>query len=81
MQIDLSETTLSIAKNQATAAGFSSVNDYIANLITDQQSGNLDNRSTRAEALEKLHQLRQEVPKFSTEEIVDMVREARVDLL
>lgn len=81
MQINLSETTLSIAKSQADAAGFSNVNDYIANLIAHQPSGDSDNHLTRTKALEQLRKLRKEVPKLSDNTIVELVHEARAELL
>lgn len=80
MQINIPDDAGALARQQAEAAGFPSVNDYVANLIRHQPRGGASGL-TRAEALEDLRQLRKEIPKLSTQEIVELVHEARADLL
>jgi hypothetical protein len=68
-----------LAKIQAAAAGFTSVDEYIANLIRRQPSR--ESSRSREKALQELRQLRKELPKLGAEEIVRFVQESRADLL
>jgi hypothetical protein len=79
MQISIPPDAELLAKNQATAAGFASIDDYVANLIR-RQPGRESNGS-RKEAFRELQQLRKELPRLSATEIVRSVHEARTDLL
>jgi hypothetical protein len=78
MHISLPHDAEMLAKNQAAAAGFNSIDDYVANLIR-RQSGRVKS-STRERAFQELRQLRKELPKLSPAEIVRSVHEARTDL-
>ena len=78
MQVSIPHDAEMLAKNQAAAAGFASVDEYIANLIRCQPGR--ETSLSRDQALQDLRQLRKELPKLRTEEIVRSVREARTDL-
>jgi hypothetical protein len=78
MRIDIPKDAASLARGQAEAAGFASVDEYVANLIR--------HRSRTAslslnEALADLKSLRSETPKMTSEEIVELVAQSRADLL
>ena len=79
MQVSIPQDAETLAKSQAAAAGFASVDEYIANLIRSQPSR--ESSRSRDTAFQVLRQLRKELPKLRTEEIVRSVREARTDLL
>ena len=79
MQISIPPDAELLAKNQATAAGFANIDDYVANLIR-RQSGRESNGS-REKAFQELRQLRKELPRLSATEIIHSVHEARTDLL
>lgn len=84
MQIELPKDTEQLAQDQAAAAGFASVDEYIADLIRHRKPAVKANRKVdpevverRRKAFEEIRRLRAETPKFSREEIVEMVREGR----
>ncbi len=79
MQITIPDDAGALARTQAAAAGFPDVGDYVANLIRHQPRRNADALS-REQALKDLRQLREELPKLSSHEIVEMVHDARADL-
>ncbi len=79
MHISLPQDAGLLAKSQADAAGFNSIDEYVANLIRRQPGP--DSAPRRASAFEELRQLRKELPKFDVTEIVRSVHEARTDLL
>jgi hypothetical protein len=78
MQISIPPDAELLAKSQAIAAGFTSIDDYVANLIR-RQPGRESNGS-REKAFQELRQLRKELPKLGAAEIVRSVHEARTDL-
>jgi len=78
MDISIPPDAEILARSQAAAAGFASIDEYVANLIR-RQPGRESNGS-REEAFRKLRQLRQELPKLAPAEIVRAVHEARADL-
>ena len=77
MHIEIPKDAEALARGQAEAAGFASVDEYITNLIRDR-CGAVS--LSREEALVDLKRLRSETPKMTSEEIVDLVTEARADL-
>jgi hypothetical protein len=77
MQIDIPQDAEGLARGQAAAAGFASVDEYVANLIRHRAKST---KLTREQALTKLRKLRAETPKLSREQIVEMVSESRADL-
>jgi hypothetical protein len=77
MQIEIPKDAEVLVKGQADAAGFTNVEDYIANLIRNHTPAV---KLTREQALSKLRKLRSKTPKMTQQEIVDMVAEARADL-
>lgn len=79
MDISIPHDAEMLAKSQAAAAGFDSIDEYVANLIRRQPAGMPP--GSRARGFQELRQLRQELPKLSTAEIVRSVHEARADLL
>ena len=79
MHISLPHDAETLAKSQAAAAGFVSIDEYVANLIRRQPDRKPSN--TREQAFQELRQLRSELPKLGPAEIVRSVHEARTDLL
>ena len=79
MHISLPHDAELLAKSQAAAAGFNSIDDYVANLIRRQPGR--ESSTYRERAFQELRQLRKELPKLSPAEIVRSVHEARSDLL
>ena len=77
MHIEIPKDAEALARGQAEAAGFASVDEYITNLIRDR-CGAVS--LSREEALVDLKRLRSETPKMTSEEIVELVTEARADL-
>jgi len=77
MKIVIPKDAASLARSQADAAGFASVDEYVASLIRDR-----DNPSEfrRKEALEALRDLRGRTPKMTRQEIVALVSEGREQL-
>ena len=74
MQINIPSGFEGFVLGKAAAAGFADVNEYVIRLIEN------DGRQSRPEAgaaLQKLRELRAEVPKMTREEIVDLVAEGR----
>lgn len=78
MQITITDDAARLATLQATAAGFASVEHYIEDLIRYQ--ANAESSMRRKDAFANINSLREELPKFSTEAIVELVRESRHDL-
>lgn len=78
MHISIPHDAEMLAKSQAAAAGFDSIDDYVANLIRRQPGR--ESISSRQRAFQELRQLRKELPKLGTSEIVRSVHEARTDL-
>ena len=78
MHIEIPKDAEILARGQAEAAGFASVDEYVTNLIRYRSTAA---SLSREEALADLKRLRSETPKMTTEEIVDLVAEARADLL
>jgi hypothetical protein len=78
MQISLPLDAEILAKSQATAAGFTNIDEYVANLIRRQPGKATAN--SREQAFQELRKLRQELPKLSAVEIVRSVHDARTDL-
>jgi hypothetical protein len=78
MQITIPRDAELLAQSQAAAAGFASVDDYIANLIRLQPRRELI--GSRDQALQDLGRLRTELPKLTRDEIVQSVQEGRTDL-
>jgi hypothetical protein len=78
MHISIPPDTELLAMSQAAAAGFTSIDEYVANLIRCQPNPVLP--STREKALQELRQLRKELPQLSATEIVHLVHDARADL-
>jgi hypothetical protein len=79
MEISIPHDAEMLAKRQAAAAGFDSIDEYVANLIRRQPAGTPP--GSRSRGFQELRQLRQELPKLSTAEILRSVHEARADLL
>lgn len=79
MQITIPDDALALAKTQAEAAGFENVGDYVANLIRRHGVAKKNGLSP-SDAIKDLRELRRELPKLSTGEIVDLVHDARTDL-
>lgn len=77
MDITIPGDTEAFARDQAAAAGFSNVSDYIVCLL-NADAGKKPRRSTE-EALADLAALRAEVPKMTPDEVVALVAEARAD--
>jgi hypothetical protein len=78
MEISIPPDAEMLAKTQAAAAGFTSIDDYVANLIRRQRGR--ESNGSRELAFRELRRLRQELPKLSAAEIVRSVHEARTDL-
>jgi hypothetical protein len=78
VQISIPQDAENLARNQAAAAGFANVDDYIANLIRRQPGQNAT--LPRIRAFQELQKLREELPKLGAEEIVRLVHDARTDL-
>ena len=78
MHISIPHDAEMLAKSQAAAAGFDSIDDYVANLIRRQPARELS--TSRQSAFQELRQLRKELPKLGAAEIVRSVHEARTDL-
>jgi len=74
MQINIPADSEAFVLGKAAAAGFTDVNEYVIRLIEKDGSGR---KPASPPALEKLRQLRSEVSKMTTEEIVDLVGEGR----
>jgi hypothetical protein len=79
MHISLPLDAELLAKSQADAGGFNSIDEYVANLIRRQPGP--ESTPSRESAFEGLRQLRKELPKIEAAEIVRSVHEARTDLL
>jgi len=79
MQISIPPDAELLARAQAASAGFANIDEYVANLIRRQRVQ--ESNGSRKAALADLQQLRQELPKLGTAEIVRSVHEARTDLL
>ena len=77
MRIEIPKDAEMLAKGQAEAAGFSSVDEYVTNLI---RRNTPTTKLTREQALENLRKLRAEIPKMTRQAIVNMVAEARAEL-
>jgi len=77
MHIEIPKDAEALARGQAEAAGFASVDECVTNLIRDR-SGAVS--LSREDALDDLKKLRSETPKMTSEEIVDLVTQARADL-
>jgi hypothetical protein len=78
MSISIPPDAEQLARAQAAAAGFSSVDAYLENLVRRQTA--CDATSRRGKALDELRLLRKELPKLSATEIVRSLHEARADL-
>ena len=77
MQIEIPPDAEDLAKGQAAAAGFESVDEYVASLI--RRSG-VPTRPLQEQTLDRLRLLRARTPKLSADEIVTMAAEARFGL-
>ncbi len=75
MQISLPREAELLANSQAAAAGFTSIDEYLASLILRQPNG--ESSTTRETAFHELQKLRKELPKLGAAEIVRTVHEAR----
>jgi hypothetical protein len=74
MTLQLSPTTEAALREKAFAAGFSSVEEFLSDLVAPprrQAKLSLD------EAMEELRRLRKTTPRMTTEEVVAMIREDR----
>jgi hypothetical protein len=78
MHISIPPDAELLARSQATAAGFNSIDDYVANLIRRQPDR--ESSRSRTQGFLELRQLRQELPKIGAAEIVRTVHEARTEL-
>lgn len=79
MQISIPHDAEMLVKSQAAAAGFKSIDEYVTSLIRRQPGR--ESSGSREGAFQELRQLREELPKLGTEEIMRSVHEARTDLL
>lgn len=77
-QVNIPDDAGFLARSQAAAAGYDSVDAYLADLIRRQKS---EGRGpSRIEAARKLKALRRSLPKLTTQEVLGAVRESRADL-
>lgn len=74
MQINIPADSEAFVLGKAAAAGFTDVNEYVIRLI--EKDGGQKKPSLKP-SLDKLRQLRSEIPKMTTQEIVELVAEGR----
>ena len=75
MQINIPQNAEAYVLGKAAAAGFTDVTEYVIRLIAND--GERKASIPLDEALEDLRKLRTEVPKMTSEEIVQLVAEGR----
>lgn len=73
MPISFSKDVEETLRSRAAAAGFRTVEEYIVDLVASEDSP----KPPMDDALRRLRELRQEIPRLRTDEIVDLVREGR----
>jgi hypothetical protein len=74
MQINIPADSEAFVLGKAAAAGFTDVNEYVIRLIEKDRG---QKKPSAKPSLDKLRQLRSEIPKMTTQEIVELVAEGR----